>query len=372
MHTIAVLPGDGIGEEVIREALRVLDTVSAVTGFRYRLEQYPYGADHYLRTKETFPDSALREMRDHSAILLGAIGDPRVETGLLERAIIAGIRFGLDLYVNLRPIKLHAEHLCPLKGYRPEQIDMVIVRENTEGAYVGVGGIMKRGSPDEVAVCNMVWTRSGVERVVRYAYDLAQKRGGRRRLTLVDKANAIRPMDLWTRVFSEVGREFPDIQQDHAYIDAACMWMVKNPDWFNVVVTDNLFGDIITDLGAMLQGGLGIAASGNIHPGKVSMFEPIHGSAPKYRGKNSACPVAAVAAVGMMLDFLGEREGAALVEKAIAVSLAEKKIPSLRAGEIPTDRAGQILVDEVKALAGGKVATSAKRAPARKKAAKKA
>jgi 3-isopropylmalate dehydrogenase len=351
MHTIAVLPGDGIGEEVVREALRVLEAVSAVTGFQYRTEVYPYGAEHYLKTGEAFPDSALREMHDHAAILLGAIGDPRVETGLLERAIIAGIRFGLDLYVNLRPIKLYAEHLCPLKGVTPEQLDLVIVRENTEGAYVGVGGLMKRDSDNEVAVCNMVWTRAGTERVIRYAFDLARRRAKAKRLTLVDKANAIRPMDLWTRVFQRVAAEYPDIQTDHAYIDAACMWLVKNPDWFDVIVTDNLFGDIITDLGAMLQGGLGIAASGNLHPGRVSMFEPIHGSAPKYKGKNVACPVACVMAVQMMLDYLGDHEGATLVENAIANALRSRKIPSLHAGDIPTDRAGEILVEEVKSLA---------------------
>ncbi len=351
MHTIAVLPGDGIGEEVVREALRVLEAVSSVTGFKYKLEHYPYGAEHYLKTGEGFPDSALREMRDHSAILMGAIGDPRVETGLLERAIIAGIRFGLDLYVNLRPIKLYAEHLCPLKGVTKDQLDLVVVRENTEGAYVGVGGIMKRGSESEVAVCNMVWTRAGTERVIRYAFDLARQRGKEKRVTLVDKANAIRPMDLWTRAFGEVAKEYPDLTTDHAYIDAACMWMVKNPDWFDVVVTDNLFGDIITDLGAMLQGGLGIAASGNIHPGKVSMFEPIHGSAPKYKGKNVACPVACVMAVQMMLDYLGDREGATLVESAVANALRTKKIASLQAGEVPTDKAGEILVGEIKDLA---------------------
>ena len=351
MHTIAVLPGDGIGEEVVREALRVLEAVASVTGLRFKLETYPFGADHFLKTGEGFPDSALREMRDHSAILLGAIGDPRVETGLLERAIIAGIRFGLDLYVNLRPVKLYAEHLCPLKGVTKDQLDLVFVRENTEGAYVGVGGIMKKGSPNEVAVCNMVWTRAGTERVIRYAFDLARRRGKEKRVTLVDKANAIRPMDLWTRVFGEVAKDYPEIATDHAYIDAACMWMVKNPDWFDVVVTDNLFGDIITDLGAMLQGGLGIAASGNIHPGKVSMFEPIHGSAPKYKGKNVACPVASVMAVQMMLDYLGDHEGATLVENAIANALRTRKIPSLQAGEVPTDKAGEILVDEIKALA---------------------
>ncbi len=351
MHTIAVLPGDGIGEEVVREALRVLEAVSSVTGFKYKLETYPYGAEHYLKTGEGFPDSALREMRDHSAILMGAIGDPRVETGLLERAIIAGIRFGLDLYVNLRPIKLYAEHLCPLKGVTADQLDLVVVRENTEGAYVGVGGIMKRGSENEVAVCNMLWTRAGTERVIRYAFDLARQRGKEKRVTLVDKANAIRPMDLWTRACAEVAKDYPDLTTDHAYVDAACMWMVKNPDWFDVVVTDNLFGDIITDLGAMLQGGLGIAASGNIHPGKVSMFEPIHGSAPKYRGKNVACPVACVMAVQMMLDYLGDHEGATLVESAVANTLRTKKIASLQAGEVPTDKAGEILVGEIKDLA---------------------
>jgi 3-isopropylmalate dehydrogenase len=291
-------------------------------------------------------------MRDHSAILLGAIGDPRVETGKLERAIIAGIRFGLDLYVNLRPIKLYAEHLCPLKGVTPEHLDLIVVRENTEGAYVGLGGIMKQGTPNETAVCNMVWTRAGTERVIRYAFDLARRRGKRKRVTLVDKANAIRPMDLWTRTFAEVAKDYPDLGTDHAYIDAACMWMVKNPDWFDVAVTDNLFGDIITDLGAMLQGGLGIAASGNLHPGRVSMFEPIHGSAPKYKGQNKACPVAAIMAVQMMLDFLGDAEGAALVEDAVASALRTKKIPSLNAGQVPTDRCGDIVIEEIRAHAG--------------------
>ena len=353
MKTIAVLPGDGIGDEVVREGLKVLETVATVTGFQYKLEQYPYGAEHFLKTGETFPDSALRAMKDHDAILLGAIGDPRVETGKLERAIIMGVRFGLDLYVNLRPIKLYAEHLCPLKGVKPAQIDMVIARENTEGAYVGLGGIMKKDTSNEVAVCNMVWTRAGTERVIRYAFEVAQKRDKAKRVTLVDKANAIRPMDLWTRTFEQVASEYPGLSTDHAYIDAACMWMVKNPDWFDTVVTDNLFGDIITDLGAMLQGGLGIAASGNIHPGQVSMFEPIHGSAPKYKGQNKACPVATINAVLMMLDFLGERDGAQIVENAMASALRSKKIPSLRAGAIPTNEAGDIIVEEIKSQTAG-------------------
>ena len=351
MKSIAVLPGDGIGEEVVREGLKVLEAVSAVTGFTYKLEHYPYGAEHYLKTGETFPDSALRAMKDHDAILLGAIGDPRVETGMLERAIIAGVRFGLDLYINLRPIKLYAEHLCPLKGVTPAQIDMLVVRENTEGAYVGSGGIMKKDSDNEVAVCNMIWTRAGVERVVRYAFEQARARNKSNRVTLVDKANAIRPMDIWTRTFERVASEFDGIETDHAYVDAACMWMIKNPDWFDVVVTDNLFGDIITDLGAMLQGGMGIAASGNIHPGRVSMFEPIHGSAPKYKGQNKANPIATVMAIQMMLEFLGDNDGAALVENAVAGALRTKKIPSLSAGSIPTDAAGDVIVEELRAAA---------------------
>jgi 3-isopropylmalate dehydrogenase len=352
VRSIAVIPGDGIGEEVVREGLRVLETVSAVTGFKYKLEHYPYGAEHYLKTGETFPDSALRAMRDHDAIFLGAIGDPRIETGMLERAIIAGVRFGLDLYVNLRPIKLYAEHLCPLKGVTPAQLDLLVVRENTEGAYVGAGGIVKKGTPNEVAVCEMVWTRQGTERVIRYAYEKARARDRAKRVTLVDKANAIRPMDLWTRTFEEVGKEYADIEQDHAYIDAACMWLVKNPDWFDVVVTDNLMGDILTDLGGMLQGGLGIAASGNIHPGQTSMFEPIHGSAPKYKGQDKACPIATIMAVQMMLDFLGDAKGAELVEGAVANSLRTKKIPSLSAGAVTTTRAGDIVIEEIRAAAG--------------------
>ncbi len=349
MLTIAVIPGDGIGEEVIREGLRVLETVSAVTGLKYQLENYPYGAEHYLKTQEAFPDSALRAMKDHDAILLGAIGDPRIETGYLEREIIMGLRFGLDLYINLRPIKLYAEHLCPLKGITPNEVDFLVVRENTEGAYLGLGGIMKKGTPDEVAVCDMLWTRKGVDRVVQYGYHLATKRNKKKRLTLIDKANAIRAQDLWTRTFAEIGAEYPEIEQDHAYVDAAQMWMIKNPAWFDVIVTTNLFGDIVTDLGAMIQGGMGVAASGNIHPGRVSMFEPIHGSAPKYKGQNKVCPVATILAVQMMLEHLGDSDGAQLIENAVGTALRTKTIPSLKAGSIPTDKAGDAVLAEIKA-----------------------
>jgi len=348
MYDIAVLPGDGIGREVVAEGLKVLDAVSRVHGFRYKTVEYPQGSDHYLETGELMPDSVLEEFEGFHAIYLGAIGDPRVEVGLVERAVIGGIRWKMDLYINLRPIKLYAEHLCPIKEMTPERLDILVVRENTEDAYLGIGGFLKQGTPHEVAIQDMVYTRSGVERCIRYAFDACRKRGKERRLTLVDKANAIRAQDIYTRVFDEVGSEYEDIERDHAYIDAACMWMVKNPEWFDTIVTTNIFGDIITDLGAMCQGGMGIAASGNIHPEKVSMFEPIHGSAPKYRGKNVANPIAAIMAVWMMLEFLGESEAAKTVEDAVAGLLRSKRIPSLDAKSgLSTNEIGDLVAGEV-------------------------
>jgi len=348
-HRIAVLPGDGIGEEVVREGLKVLRAAADRFGFQTSLKTYPYGTDHYLETGETLPAPALEEMRQSSAVLLGAIGDPRVEVGKLEFAIIAGLRFGFDLYVNLRPIRLYADHLCPLKGKTAKDVDLVVVRENTEDAYAGIHGFLKRGTPDEVATQTMIYSRKGTERVIRYAFDLARARGKKRRVTLVDKANAIRAQDLWTRTFEEVGSEYPDVEKDHAYIDAACMWLVKNPEWFDVCVCPNLFGDILTDLGAMIQGGLGIAASGNIHPGRVSMFEPIHGSAPKYRGKNTANPLATINAVAMMLDFLGEKAAATAIDGAIERLLVSRRVPHLGAGALPTDAIGDLVAAEVAA-----------------------
>jgi 3-isopropylmalate dehydrogenase len=353
MHTFAVVPGDGVGEEVVREGLRVLDRAASRFGFRYELVRYPFGADHYLATGETMPESVFDEVRQMSAIFLGAIGDPRIEVGFLERAIIAGLRFRLDLFVNLRPIKLYASHLTPLKDKGPDDIDFIVVRENTEDLYTGLGGIFKKGTADEVAVGEMIFTRKGVERVIRYAFDLARARsvaqggGAKPKLTLVDKANAIRIMDIWTRTFEEVGREYPDVACDHNYVDACTMWMVKNPEVYETIVVPNLFGDIITDLGAMLQGGMGIAASGNIHPGRVSMFEPIHGSAPKYRGQNVANPLAAIAAVQMMLDYVGEKAAAAAVERAIASLLGSGRIPSLAAGVLKTSEIGDLVVEAI-------------------------
>ena len=351
-YKIGSLRGDGIGPEVADEGLKVLRAVSEIDGFSYETVDYPYSGEHYLKTKELVPDSVIDEWKELDAVFLGAIGHPDVETGLVERSVILGLRFGLDLYVNLRPIKLYAEHLCPLKDKKPEDVDLIVVRENTEGLYSQVGGIIKKGMPDEVATVVGVYTGSGVERAIRYAFELAEgrkKARGHGKLTLVDKANAIRSHDIWTRRFAEIGKEYPNIETDHAYVDACCMWLLKNPEWFDVVVTTNLFGDIITDLGAMIQGGMGIAASGNIHPGKHGMFEPIHGSAPKYAGKNVASPLGAIAAVSMMLDFLGEKKAADRVEDAIAKLLSSKKIPSLDARSgLSTTEIGDMVVDTLR------------------------
>jgi 3-isopropylmalate dehydrogenase len=347
-YTIAVIPGDGIGPEVTEEALKVMHAAGERFGFDFKANHYPWSGEHYLKTGELMPDSALDEYRGQDAVLLGAIGDPRLETGLLERAVVAGCRFGLDLFVNLRPIKLYASHLCPLKNDAPENIDMLVVRENTEDLYVGTHGFFKKGTPDEVATQELLLTRKGTERVIRYAYQLARGRS-RKKLTMVDKANAVRAYDLWTRVFAEVGEEYPDVEQDHAYVDAATMWMVKNPEWFDVVVVPNMFGDIITDLGAMLQGGMGAAASANIHPGVAGMFEPIHGSAPKYTGKNVANPVAAVASAQLLLDFLGESEASQAVETAIAEALRSRRIPGLGANcGLSTTQIGDLLAEVVR------------------------
>jgi 3-isopropylmalate dehydrogenase len=348
VYDIAVLPGDGIGDEVVREGLKVLDACEEVFGFKTKRENMPYGADHYLATGETMPEEAIDRIRDMNAVLLGAIGDPRIEVGLLEFAIIAGLRFKLDLYVNLRPIKLYDARFCPLKDKGPAEVDMLICRENTEGAYSGIYGHLRKGTQEEVAHQSMVFTRKGVERIIRFAFEEAMKRP-RKKLTMIDKANALRAQDLWTRTFEEVSREFPEIETDHAYIDAACMWMVKNPEWFDVAVTPNLFGDIITDLGAMVQGGMGIAASGNIHPGKVSMFEPIHGSAPKYKGQNKANPIATIMAVSMMLDFLGEKEASQRIEDSVRGLIVDGQIRSLSAGVHPTNEIGDMVTERVRA-----------------------
>lgn len=351
-YDIGVIPGDGIGPEVLDEGLKVLEAAADLTGLEYRLVEYPYSGEHYLDTGELVPDPVIEEWKDLDAILLGAIGHPDVEPGLVERSVILGLRFGLDLYVNLRPIKLYAEHLGPLKDKGPDDIDFVVVRENTEGLYAQIGGRVHRGTPREVATVTGVYTRGGCERVIRHAFEVARGRAEARadgtgaRLTLVDKANAVRPHEIWQDVLAEVAGEYPDVETDHAYVDAACMWMMKDPEWFDVIVTSNLFGDIITDLGAMLQGGMGIAASGNIHPGRTSMFEPIHGSAPRHAGKNVACPLGAILATSMMLDFLGEETAAHRVETAVSDLLQSGAVPSVssRSG-ISTTEMGDMVVE---------------------------
>jgi 3-isopropylmalate dehydrogenase len=351
-YNIGVIRGDGIGPEVISEGVKALRTVMTIEGFECNFVEYPYSGGHYLRTKELVPEKVIDEWGRLDAIYLGAIGHPDVEPGLVERSVILGLRFGLDLYINLRPIKLYASHLCPLKNKRPEDIDFVVVRENTEGLYAQIGGFLKKDTPDEVAMVTGLYTRKGVERAIRYAFDIAQSRVKRnhtsKRLTLVDKANAIRPQDIWTRTFDQVGQEYPDVERDHAYVDACTMWMVKNPEWFDVIVTTNLFGDIITDLGAILQGGMGIAASGNLHPGKTSMFEPIHGSAPKYTGMNVACPLGAIMAASMMLDYLGEKQAAQRIETSVAQLLSSGEVPSADAGSgLSTSKIGDMVVETI-------------------------
>ncbi|MDP9133667.1 MAG: 3-isopropylmalate dehydrogenase [Actinomycetota bacterium] len=349
-YDIAVIAGDGIGPEVTREALKVLDAAAEVFGFRTRLTPYPFGTEHYLKTKEIFPEPAFEEIKQRQAIYLGAIGDPRAPVGLIEFGIIAKLRFELDLYVNLRPVRLYDERLCPLKGKGPEHVDILFCRENTEGAYSGSYGYTHKGLSHEVATQVMVYTRQATERIIRYAFEAARARNKKKTVTMIDKANALRAQDLWTRTFADVAKEYPDIKTEHAYIDAACMWMVKNPEWFDVAVTPNLFGDIITDLGAMIQGGMGLAASGNIHPGQVSLFEPIHGSAPKYAGKNVACPVAAILAVSMMLDYLGEKQAAAAIEDVVINLLRSRRLKGVNTGDHPTDEVGDLVVSELRAV----------------------
>ncbi len=333
-YKIAVIPGDGTGPEVIREAVKVLEAAASRAGFRLEFNYYDFGGERYLKTGETLPDSALSELKSFDAILLGAIGHPDVKPGILERGILLKIRFALDQYINLRPVKLYPGVDTPLKDKTPQDIDFVVVRENTEGLYVGAGGFLKKGTPDEVAIQESINTRRGVERCIRFAFDFCRQRNKKKELTLCGKTNVLTyAHDLWERVFYEVAEEYPDIKTSYAHVDAICMWFVKNPEWFDVVVTDNMFGDIITDLGAIIQGGMGIAAGANLNPQGVSMFEPIGGSAPKYTGKNVINPLAAISAAQMMLDFLGEKTASDWIEKAI-IKVTSEKLKSLAAGKM--------------------------------------
>jgi 3-isopropylmalate dehydrogenase len=341
-HNVAVIGGDGTGPEVIREAIKVLDAASGKFGFKLNYTHYDFGGARYLRTKEVLPDSAVSDLRKFPVILLGAIGHPDVKPGILEKGILLRLRFELEQYINLRPVKLYDERFCPLKDKKPEHIDFVVVRENNEGLYTGAGGFVFKGTPNEVAVQESINTRRGVERCLRYAFEYTRKRNRAKKLTLCGKTNVLTfAFDLWERAFHEIGRkDYPDIKRDYAHVDATTMWFVKNPEWFDVIVTDNMFGDIITDLGAMIQGGMGIAAGGNINPRGTSMFEPIGGSAPKYTGKNVINPLAAICAGGMMLDYLGDSEsGEALKKAATAIEAAvikitREKLKSLAAGKM--------------------------------------
>jgi len=333
-YQIAVIPGDGTGPEVVAEALKVLDAASGPYDFKLQTERFDIGGERYLKTGETLPDSVIEELRGFDAILLGAIGHPEVKPGILEKGILLRLRFELDQYINLRPVKLYPGVDCPLKDKKPEDIDFVVVRENTEGLYAGAGGTLKKGTPDEVAVQESINTRKGVDRCLRFAFDYTLKRNRERTLTLCGKTNVLTfAFDLWERAFREMAARYPDVRTDYAHVDAITMWFVKNPEWFDVIVTDNMFGDIITDLGAMIQGGMGIAAGGNINPEGVSMFEPIGGSAPKYTGKNMINPLAAVCAGAMMLDHLGEAKAAAAIEKAV-MTVTGTKLQSLAAGKM--------------------------------------
>ncbi len=351
-YNIALIPGDGTGPEVVREAVKALGAISERFNIRFNFTEYDFGGERYLRTGETLPDGAIDELRQHDAILLGAIGHPEVRPGILERGILLRLRFELDQYINLRPVKLYPGVDCPLKDKGPEDIDFVVVRENTEGLYVGGGAFLRKGTPHEVAIQESINTRMGVERCIRFAFEYCRRRNKEKKLTLCGKTNVLTyAWDLWQRTFEEVAREYPDIQTDYAHVDAITMWFVKNPEWFDVIVTDNMFGDIITDLGAMIQGGMGIAAGGNINPEGVSMFEPIGGSAPKYTGKNVINPLAAICAGGMMLEHIGEEEAAQTLERAV-MEVTSKHIKSLAAGKMgyTTTEVGDLVADYVAKL----------------------
>ena len=346
MYKIGVIPGDGTGPEVVAEGLKVLAALSKKFDFSCDFVSYDYGGDRYLKTGEVLPDSAIEELEKQDALFLGAIGHPDVKPGILEKGILLEIRFALDQYINLRPVQLYPGVECPIAGKGPEHVDFVIVRENTEGLYAGSGGFLKKGTPDEVAVQESVNTRKGVERCIRYAFEYCRKRNRRKKLTLCGKTNVLTyAHDLWDRTFHEVGREYPDIETDYAHVDAICMWFVKNPEWFDVIVTDNMFGDIITDLGAMIQGGMGIAAGGNINPQSTSMFEPIGGSAPKYTGQGVVNPLAAICAVKMMLEYLGETDAAVKLDDSISRALVND-IKDLGAGRMgmSTSEVGDLIV----------------------------
>lgn len=334
-YNIAVIGGDGTGPEVVKEGIKVLDAAASKFGFKLNYQDFDFGGERYLRTGEVLPESAAEQLKKFDSIYLGAIGHPDVKPGILERGILLKLRFELDQYINLRPVKLYPGVPTPLKDKGPEHIDYVVIRENSGDVYTGTGGIMMKGTPDEVAIQNMIYSRMQVERCLRYSFDYTRKRNKKKTLALCGKTNVLTYVfDLWERAFHEIGEaEYPDITREYYHVDATCMWMVKNPEWFDVIVTDNMFGDIITDLGAMIQGGMGVACGGNINPEGVSMFEPIGGSAPKYTGKNVINPLAAILAGAMLMDSLGEEKAARMIEDA-AQKAIKQDLKSLNAGHM--------------------------------------
>lgn len=344
MQKIAIIAGDGIGIDVTQEAVKVLRRCNEKFRLRLELVEFEYGAEYFLKTGVGLPPGQMDDFRkNYAAIFLGALGDPRIPDMRHGREILLALRFELDLYINLRPVQLLNERLCPLKHKTKADVDFVVFRENTEGPYVGAGGILKKGTPEEVATQEAIYTRKGVERVIRAAFEYARAHG-RKRVTMSDKSNVLRfGHDLWQRVFAEVGAEYPELEKDHYFVDALVMKMVKAPEQFDVIVTENMLGDIITDLGAMLQGGLGMAASGNIHPGRVSLFEPVHGSAPYMAGKNKANPVAAILTVGMMLDYLGHPRAAEAIVQAVQQAVDEKQVTEDVGGRLGTRECGDYI-----------------------------
>jgi 3-isopropylmalate dehydrogenase len=347
---IAVIPGDGIGQEVIPQAVKVI----RASGAKVEMGEFDWGADRYLRDGMTVPpDGFAMLVRDFDAIFAGAFGDPRVKTNIHAKEILLGMRFKMDLYANVRPVRLLAAALCPLKGIEPKDLDFVVIRENTEGVYTDAGGVFKPGTPDEIAIQEDINTRKGVERILRYAFEYCEEHpkldgSPRRRVLMVDKSNAMTHAGgLWQRVFKEVSGEHPQITAQHMYVDALCMQMVRDPRPFDVIVTNNMFGDIITDLAAGLQGGLGMAASGNIHPGKTSMFEPVHGSAPPIAGKNLANPFGAILTAAMMLAHLGSAREAEKIEAAVLEAVRQKKSTEDIGGTLGTREAGEWVAEKI-------------------------
>jgi 3-isopropylmalate dehydrogenase len=337
---IAVIPGDGIGVEVTREATETLRAVAARSGKALSFEEFPYGADHFLRTGETLPQEGFDRLKTFDAILLGALGDPRVPDNRHAADILLGLRFRLDLYVNHRPVRLLDERLCPLKGRKVEDVDFVIFRENTEGLYAGVGGFFKKGTPDEIAMQEDINTRKGVDRIIRHAFEWARAHG-KKRVLMSDKSNALTyGHDLWQRAFREIAKEYSDIEPSHMYVDALAMQLVKDPSPFEVIVACNMFGDILSDLGAQIQGGLGLAASANLHPGRIGLFEPVHGSAPKYAGQGVANPIGTILSAAMLLDTVGRGDEARAIEDAVADCVRRGKTTRDLGGSLSTSEMG--------------------------------